>query len=622
MRYLHALLQPKYLLIAVLGAYFFFGVQHLTKFVTADEHYWIYERIPQYWNALGQGKWEKTFINDKPGVSLALVSGIGLLFEPEPAKHFSESADRLLHYDISGTESLLLAFRLPILIANGFLLLFLFWVIGRLTDPWIALWSTLFMALSPILTGVSQIVNPDALLWSLGTASLFSYFALLKLKEKKFLWFAVLFTGLALLTKYVALMLLPFFLLLTVFRFLTAPETSESSPLRQLLKQGVVSWITVLVGAFAILCLFLPALLSDTKYVAELLITVNNKVEIGLLGGGLLALLLIDMFALESRLLFALRRMLARAGGTLRIMPLLFLTIFIGLVIARNFFPGWDIFALIPFDIKDLSNARYYATVPNFFEAFIMEWNPIVFSLTPIMLIAFLAMLATMLRKKPPHHAFIAYSLLLFGIIYAALLIFANVLATPRYGIILYPLIAFLAALGIWQLCCHPESVEGPQQKKMSLPHAKLVATAVIFLGSLMSLAAIKPFYFNYTNFLLPKSALINDAWGYGGYEAAQYLNSLPDAEHLTVWIDYYGVCEFFVGKCLNAYTFDQSIVKPDYYVLTRRGKIRYMSRYARWERLSGLTAYRYYDIPDPDWQLLIDNRPGNFIRVVKVQKK
>jgi hypothetical protein len=78
----------------------------------------------------------------------------------------------------------------------------------------------------------------------------------------------------------------------------------------------------------------------------------------------------------------------------------------------------------------------------------------------------------------------------------------------------------------------------------------------------------------------------------------------------------------FFVGRCLTAYTFDQNEIKPDYYVLTRRGKIRYMSRYPRWERLSGLRAYQYYGTPDPAWELHIGDRPGNFIRVVKVENK
>ncbi|MEP7162262.1 MAG: hypothetical protein ABI747_00650, partial [Candidatus Moraniibacteriota bacterium] len=125
----------------------------------------------------------------------------------------------------------------------------------------------------------------------------------------------------------------------------------------------------------------------------------------------------------------------------------------------------------------------------------------------------------------------------------------------------------------------------------------------------------------NYMNGFLPKKMLLTDSWGYGGYEAAQYLNALPDAKNLTVWSDYYGVCEFLVGKCLTAYSFDGSKIKPDYYVLTRRGRIRYMSRYDRWEEKSGLIAYQYYDRPDPDWAVIIDGRPGNFVKVVKVQK-
>ncbi|MFZ2299670.1 MAG: glycosyltransferase family 39 protein [Candidatus Moraniibacteriota bacterium] len=610
MHRLHTLFQPKYLILIAIAAYFFFGIMHLTRFVTADEHYWIYERIPQYWNAIAEGEWEKTFINDKPGVTVALVSGVGLFFEPHPEQLFSEDRDRLLRYDVGDTEPLLLAFRLPILIANALLLLFLFWIVGRVTGPWIALWTTTLAALSPILLGISQIVNPDSLLWSFGAVSVFSYFAFLGSGGRKFLVFAIIFTGLAILTKYVALILLPFYLALAVFRFLSAAEGQPLSALAGHLKKDIRSWSMMVIGSFALLYLFLPALFFDSKYVAELLMTVPGKKELGFLGGGLLALLFIDTFVLRSTLLLAIRKICARITGAFRIGPLFFLILFIGLIVARNLIPGWDIFALIPFDIKDLSDARYYTAIPNFFEAFILEWNPVVFSLTPAALFGFIALLFSLLGKTEKKHMFLAYSLLCFFLVYSALLIFSNVLATPRYAIILYPLLAFLAALGVSRIT-----------EKISWPHARLVATLVIFLGSLASLIAIKPFFFNYTNFLLPKSALIHDAWGYGGYEAAQYLNGLPDAEHLTVWIDYYGVCEFFVGRCLSAYTFDQDVVTPDYYVLTRRGRIRYMSRYDRWERLSGLTAYRYYAIADPDWQLLIGDRPGNFIKVVKIKK-
>lgn len=598
-------------LAAIISAYLAFGLHHIGQFITADEHYWVYERIPQYWEAIADQNWKKTFINDKPGVSLALVSGVGLLSEPHPEKHFSENQDRTLAYDIDSTGSLYMIFRLPILILNGLLLIALFWIIGRIANPWIALWTTAFAALSPILLGISQIINPDSLLWSIGGAAIFSYLAHLKTGERKFFWLTMIFLGFAMLTKYAAFVLPPFFLTLIAARFLLDRHITDIQTLSTRLKRDLLGWAGIAAGAIAILCLFLPALLIDSKYISQFFGTVHNKSVFATVAAASISLFLIDILILKNRLLLALRRSLARLRFAHMLLPALFLSILIGLIAVRHFFPEWSIFALIPFDIKDLSDARYVTDIPNFSEAFLLEWNPLVFSFTPVMLLSCLALFAAMMRKRSGEFRFAAQSLLFLALAYSVLLILSNVLATPRYSILLYPVFAFLAALGVWEACRFLE-------RSPRVP-AKAIMTALIFLGSIGSLSVIKPFYFNYANALLPEDALIHDAWGYGGYEAAQYLNSLPDAEHLTVWIDYYGVCEFFVGRCLSAYTFDSSVVKPDYYVLTRRGKTRYMSRADRWERLSGLTAYQYYETTDPAWQLLIDGRPGNFIKIVKL---
>ena len=292
-------------------------------------------------------------------------------------------------------------------------------------------------------------------------------------------------------------------------------------------------------------------------------------------------------------------------------LPLLFLAVFALLVIGRNAVSDWNLFVRIPFDIKDLSDARYYGDLPNFFEALLLEWNPLVFSLTPITLAGFILLLWFLLRRRSAF-PLLATVFLGFVFFYPLALLFVNIVLTARYAILLYPLLAFLAALGF--------DVLARQTSRFRL--LPIVITLCLFSTSLGSLALARPFYFNYTNFLLPRDALVHDAWGYGGYEAAQYLNALPDAKHLTVWADYYGVCEFFIGRCLTAYTFDRSLVRPDYYVLTRRGKMRYMSRYSRWERLSGLTAYKYYAAPDPEWSLSVGDRSGNFIRVVKVDER
>ena len=88
-----------------------------------------------------------------------------------------------------------------------------------------------------------------------------------------------------------------------------------------------------------------------------------------------------------------------------------------------------------------------------------------------------------------------------------------------------------------------------PWKRISAVPKSWLFGVFVAL--NVISILMISPFYFSYTNNLLPKTYIINGAWGYGGYEAAQYLNNLPDAKNITVWVDVYGVCEFFVGKCI-----------------------------------------------------------------------
>jgi len=166
-----------------------------------------------------------------------------------------------------------------------------------------------------------------------------------------------------------------------------------------------------------------------------------------------------------------------------------------------------------------------------------------------------------------------------------------------------------MAAIGLYEL-----ADKFPNKAKSLV----LISFSVIIIA-VVSLFFARPYYFNYTNFLLPKNQSVTDTWGYGGYEAAEQLNALPGAENLVVWADYYGVCEFFNGKCLTDYKFDQKKYPIDYYVLTRRGKIRYEPNYARLMTDPNVVkALPYYSQKNPVWELFIGNRPQNFIKIYK----
>ncbi len=606
-------------LAGILALSSFFSFQHLGQFITADEHYWVYERIPQYWEAIAEGKWKKTLINDKPGVTVALVAGPGLFVTPHPLSLCSETPDRVITCDTAETEKTLLVFRLHIIAVNALLLLYLFWIVRKITNRSIALWSTTFIALSPILIGMTQIINPDALLWSFGSAAFFSYLAMLRYGEKKYVFLSGMFLGLAILSKYTGSILIPFFLLTTILSLLTT-----HTALLTRAKQVLIHFFITLAIALGVIIILLPAIWLKPDILLDLLS--GGSTDPLIIAPLLLALALTcDAFFFQGRTLFLMQR-LTQYLQKFRPLPFLLpwgiLLLSSILIIGRTVFSDWRLFATVPFDIKDLTSTHNGQDVLlNFSESLLLEMNPLIFSLPLIVLISFSFLLWCLpsLRQseRPWYGATIAT--FLFIPVFILALIFLDVLATPRYLILLYPLVAYLAACGLW------EAVDTLKKTRLfSFPlftflGPKTTLTLFIIFCSVIAVVSSQPFYLNYTSPLLPKSELISDAWGYGGYEAAQYLNALPNAENLLVWTDYEGVCEFFVGKCLvkqYKYSSKQAI---DYAVLTRRGKILYNPDHSRWMKADNLFMKPAYDDPNPEWQLLINNRPENFIKVVKV---
>lgn len=615
-------------LVFIFTAYFFFGLQHIGQFITADEHYWIYERIPQYWRSIAEGKWKKTFINDKPGVSLALVSGSALFFEPHPETLCSENEEKIMTCQTDLAEKMLAIFRLPILVINGLILLYLFWIIQKLTNKFIALLTIIFTALSPILLGINQIVNPDSLLWSFGSATLFTFFVFLKFSNRKYAIFSGIFLGLAILSKYIASIFLPFFLLLIFLQPFFQPSNISKENFHALVKKNFLNFILIVLLAITVIIVFLPA------------IWIRFPILLNLLSGGketffswtlylLLFLFAADTFFFKSRFFFWFYVFFQRFHFfpfLKRILPLILFFIIITLIIGRTVLSHWPLFDVIPFDLKDLNSSenKYYNYTPMLWEKFLLEFNPLVFSLTPVAIFFLIWMIVRyffstnfFFKKTGQIWSFEIFSLSCFFFIYITILELSNVLAVPRYLIILYPIVSFFASIGLWDLASLLKNTL--PQKFISFVLPVLIILIMIF--SLFSLNTSRPFYFNYANFFLPKKALINHAWGYGGYEAAQYLNSLPNSENLTVWSDYYGVCEFFKGRCVIMEYERSSKIHYDYFVVSYRGKMLYKPDHIRWLNKKNFYATPAYTTDTPDWQLFIDNHPKNFIRVVKVAK-
>ncbi|NTW13569.1 MAG: glycosyltransferase family 39 protein [Candidatus Moranbacteria bacterium] len=599
----------------ILVSHLALGIPHIGSFITADEHYWVEERIPDYFDAWARLKWKKTLINDKPGVSLALVSGPALLFHPGGILSCRTVEGHTSTCDPAVTSSLYASFRFPILVTNALMLVAIFFAIRAFSGTAVAFMTAIFAAVSPQLVGMSQIVNPDSLLWSSGALAIFSMAAFLTTLRKRHLITAILSLCLALLSKYVALIIILFLPALLLGIHLSDEDSEKvGRRLQRFLGTVLTSFVPLTIFVLAA-----PGVLSsDERIIAFLSADTGN---IFLPWGAFAASLAVTatvMFAripkrVVRRLDLTFRWLLAATGV---ILVLSIMT----LIVARLTAPSWDyeIFRRIPFDIKNISDAKYYTDkrlTPTDVAA--LEFSPFVYSLpAAVLILGTAALFNRSLRVMRDRTSVIPLLMALFIAIELAAFAGSGIRTTPRYVLLTLPIFCFPAADTAVRI---GRALRGRLPERLRSFTLPAIITLSVF-ASLSEFGGNAPFHANFANALLPKDDLTAHAWGYGGYEAVQYLNSLPDADHLTVWSDYYGVCEFFRGNCLTNYTFDKEVTRPDYYVLTRRGMFRYLPRYDDWEQKSGLTAYRYYDSADPAWELDVTGKKDNFVKVIQVK--
>lgn len=593
--------------------YLSFGLFHLAKFETADERYWMYEdpangRIHAYWKAVGEKKWEGTYINDKPGVSLAYISGMALFFKDKPADNLFTGNLVERTYDPQGIERVHFLFRLPLLIFNGLFCLVLFWLIWKFTgNNWIALWSAILILLSPILLGISQIVNPDSLLWSFSAGAIFAFLAYQRVREKKFVFLSALFLGFSLLSKYSAVILIPFLLaILLIDIFFEQSQRKSIAPFE--MRRMLGAYIVIIGGALLVFSLLFPVVFVEPVYLYDAFLELNGFQYVALICGVVVFGLFLDSVIFKNKIFFWLAK---RIGGLLKILPrvlsgaFFLLFTFILLTWALDTSYGAEFMKNISFDLEKSSTFTHKALLVRI----VLEIMPVIFSLTPLTLFALLFILGKVSLGKTVQLKII-FSLLFFLLAFYSAVLLQNLLVTIRYSIMLYPLVLVLASMGIWEL------FSWKRLEKIK----KVWITLGILLISFWSLWGIKPFYFNYTSDLLPRSRIITDAWGYGGYEAGEYLNSLPNAENLLIWTDYNGYCQFFRGRCImgksnGKFKLREGEPVPDYFVKTRRGAIMYRGV---WDTIN---AKYLKEKKETVWELAIGGRQKNYVKIFKYEQ-
>ncbi len=588
---------------------FYFGYSRLTNFSGVDEPYWSYGRVPNFWNAIKTMQWKKTNICDKPGITIAAVSGAGLPFISGNLKNL-----KALRYEAKTPQQAqqirdaYFHLRLPVFLFTLLILPLFYFLIKELLGSQTAKFATIFIGFSPVLLGISLIINSDAMLWILTALSTLSLFVFLKNNERKYLLSCGFFLGLSVITKYVANVLFVYFFLVFILEYilLAHKKIEIEKYLKLAFKNYLVLFVTAMLTAFV----FFPA--TWVKLGTLFHATIGNPVFSSTwpLFAGIIGILGVDIFVFKakfSNIVFGFFVKYRSLWAKITVTAFLLLTTFVFLHVYGGL-KIYDLQAIIS-SPKGIGSGNF---VYKYSGALSADLYSLIFSVSPLVLLLLLFSIFGIFRKKQLERDSITilYIIIFIFIFYLGSAV-NSVVNTVRYQIMVYPLAFVLAAIGISDL------LKNDKVKKF-MPVS--VAYIISILLLLTSLFLVKPNFLAYASEILPNNFIVNlKGMGEGSYEAATYLNSLPNAHDMTIWSDKGAVCEAFVGNCFIDFkkaSFEQN--RFDYFVVSTDRKSRTL-------KLSGAVRKsadfpKAYSTQNHAYEILIDNNPNNFVKVIKAE--
>lgn len=591
----------------VLAINLFLGFSRLDKYSAVDEPYWTYGRISQFWTAVGNHNWKSTNVNDKPGITIALLSKFGL-YKYDPMQYENLREQPKTDQQLSDIRSINFYFRLPIFLFCTLMLLAFYFLIRKLFGDLIAILGFIFIGFSPIIFGISLIINPDSLLWIFLPLSLLSYFVFQKKQKKIYLLAAGILLGLSLLTKYVANILYVFFLMIPFLEYIFF---EEKPAIRTYLKKSFFNYLLLVAISLLTFFVLYPAVWVDLNVLLKGTLMSQAFETTWPVFAGFFALIALDLFLFKSKIIEKILEVFSK-HKTLLIRATSGLFVFLILLTAINTWLGMK-----PFDLAELlSSPKGLGSgniIGRYSGAMLADAYSLIFGLCPLALFAFVFALANNTKKNSARIR--ENVLILYFVIFIFLYYFASsvndVIATVRYQIIIFPLVFIISAIGISQII----SIE-----KIRKYVPGLAAIFFVFIFSLAALLFAKPFYFAYASPLLPQKYLLNyKDMGDGSYEAAQYLNSLPNAHELSIWSDKGAVCAEFVGRCNISYQRKNLKGKHfDFVVLStgRKSKVFKMA-----EGIDDIIDLKKaYETENYARKIIIGRRESNFVKIVSAE--
>jgi len=615
--------------LSILSSSLYFGLPRLHDFSGVDEPYWSYDRVPKFWQSIKTKNWKSTNICDKPGVPLAIISGIGLPLISQDIKTLGK-----LRYEPKTTEqleairNLYHKLRFPVFIFTLLVLPVFYFLIKKLLGETTANFALIFIGLSPILLGISLIINSDSILWivtALSTLSLLNFF---KSDEKKYLILSGFLLGLSVITKYVANMLFIYFFLLFFLEYIFYAH--QKMEIGKYLKKTFINYFRLVAIAILTAFIFFPA--TWIKFSVLWNATLGNPVFSSTwpIFVGTILFLSIDTLLLKNKILNYIFKFLIHYKKILLNLIVTVFIIFISIVFLHVFLNiqiydiqdfisspkgiGQDFKSTDNESLKEMISSEKISglafIVNQYIGSMTADLYSLMFSISPLILCLMLTPIFFIFRKKEIDRDLItAIYIIIFILFFYLGSAFNNVTTTVRYQIMTYPLAFIMASIGMVQLLKHIKMKEN-----WKLPVAYVFSISIL----LFSLFQIKPNFLAYASEILPKDYIVNlKGMGEGSFEAGSYLNALPGAHEMTIWSDKGAVCEAFVGKCYIDFknnTFREN--NFDYFVVSTDR----MSRSLKMSNgsIEDVDFNSLYSSKNSNFEFIIGGREINFVKVIK----
>ena len=592
------------------------GTYNLAKFGAVDEPLWTFDRIPSYWKNLKERDWRNTKISDKPGITVAIISGAGLLFE-SPKTYKSAYGRGLIGTELNrfDFEKLNFTFRFPILLFTILMLPFFYFLMERLLGKKTALFSYISIGLSPLLIGMASIINPDAILWIFAPLSLLSFLVYQKRRNPFYLYLSGILLGLALLTKYVANILSVFFLGLIFVEYVFHKANYAKMTLKRYIKESLTDYLILFFVSLVVFYVLFPAVWIKPSRLLEGTLLSQAFESTWPIFAGFFALLLIDIAAIGGKISSYVLNLLSRYSKVFLISISALFLFFIAFTFANTYTNmSWYDFEAI------ISSPKSAYTTGGYDGLFFANFFPLVFSIAPLSLIflVFAAIISIFGKNIPTRTSSTIFSLSLFIFLYYLATTVNKVAAMNRYQIMVFPLAMILGGIGMGIF--YEKFIKNKLDKKN-------ITVLLFLILSIGTLYFARPFFISYDSPLLPEKYYTDlKDMGTGSYEAAEFINSLPNPEELQVWTDKKGVCPFLKAKCYSGFAYPKLRAANLDYAIVSAG------RSARTKKMvTPLTIKKdlirfdtLYDRDDEKvvYKLEINGRPRNFIKVIKLDQE